>query len=160
MPTGQRPGVAMMAIARRRVQRGVVRGGVDLLCRPGRRLAVAAERHQHALADGDGVGPEGQRLGHVGPGANAAGDDQLHLAEDVHLVERLDGQRQGGQRRNAGVLDEHLLRRRRPSLHAVDDDDVGAGFDRQLDVVADARGPHLDVDRHLPVGDLPQFVES
>jgi len=35
---------------------------------------------------------------------------------------------------------------------------VGAGLDRQGDVVGDPRGAHLDVDGHLPFGDFAQLV--
>ena len=66
---------------------------------------------------------------------------------------------QGRQRGNAGMLDKHLLRGGRAALHAVDHDDVGAGFDGQLHVARHASRPDLHVDRHLPVGDLPQFLD-
>ena len=78
----------------------------------------------------------------------------------VHLFERIDGLPHGGQRRNADVLDEHRLRRRRAALHAVDDDDVRAGMHGELHVVEHARRADLHVDRLLPVGDLAQLAGS
>ncbi len=57
------------------------------------------------------------------------------------------------------VLDEHLLGGRSPALHAVEHDRVGAGLDRQCDVVVGAAGADLDVDRDPPVGDLAQLLD-
>ena len=91
------------------------------------------------------------------PRADAARDDQLHLAVHVELLQRLDREPHGGQRGDADVLDEDVLRRGRAALHAVDDDDVGARLDRQRDVVVRARRPDLDEDRLLPVGQLAQL---
>src|SRR5207247_19949 len=45
------------------------------------------------------------------------------------------------------------------ALHAVEDDDVRAGLDRQLDVVEDARGADLHVNRNLPVGRFTEFLD-
>ena len=75
------------------------------------------------------------------------------------LTQRLGGQADGSQRRDAGVLDEDVLRRARPALEAVDDDHVGPGGDGQLDVVADPGGPHLHVDGLLPVRGLPELLD-
>src|ERR1700730_4042110 len=57
------------------------------------------------------------------------------------------------------MLDEYLLSSRRPGLHAVDYDHVGATLDGELDVVEDAGCAHFNVDRHSPVGNLPQFSD-
>ena len=57
------------------------------------------------------------------------------------------------------MLDEHVLRRRRAALHAVEHDDVGAGLHRQRRVVIGPRRADLDVDRLLPVGDLAQLLD-
>ncbi len=100
-------------------------------------------------ADRDGVGAERERLGDVGAGADAAGDDQLHLAVHAELHQRLDRLRDRGQDRDADVLDEHLLRGGGAALHAVEHDRVGAGLDRERDVVVGARRADLDEDRHL-----------
>ncbi|MNC47926.1 hypothetical protein D3C75_970130 [compost metagenome] len=72
----------------------------------------------------------------------------------VHLLQRLHGLRDGAEDRDADVLDEHFLRRGGTALHAVEDDHVGAGLHRQLDVVVRAAGADLHVDRFFPVGDL------
>ena len=123
----------------------------------GRMRGVAAERHERGLADRDGVGTERECLGHVGPRPDAAGNDQLDGPAHPHLVERLDGLAQGGERRDAGVLDEDLRARCGAALHSVEHHDVGARLHRQLDVVEDAGGAELHVDRHLPVADLAQL---
>ena len=65
----------------------------------------------------------------------------------------------GGERRDAGVLDEHLLRGGGAALHAVEHDHVGAGLDRERGVEVGPRGADLDVDRLLPVGDLAQLAD-
>ena len=83
----------------------------------------------------DRIGAHRQRLGHVGAGANAAGDDELHLPAHVEILERLDRLAHRRERRDADVLDEHRLRRGGAALHAVDHDHVGAGMNRQLHVV-------------------------
>ncbi len=77
----------------------------------------------------------------------------------AEFLQRLHGLRHRRQCRYADVLDEHFLRRRRAALHAVDDDDVGSRVHRELHVVVRAGGADLDVDRLLPVGDLPQLVD-
>ena len=94
--------------------------------------------------------PEGQRLGHVGAGADAARDDQLDLVAHADVAQRLGGHAHGGQRGDAGVLDEHVLGGRGAALHAVDHHDVGAGGHGQLHVVVDPGGADLHVDRDRP----------
>ena len=118
---------------------------------------IASERDQRRLSDRHGVGAHGQRLCHVRTGADTARDDKLNLADHLHLFQRFHRLAQSGQGWYPGMLDEHLLSRRGPALHAVDHDDVGAALDGQLDVVEDARSAYLDVDRDLPVGDLAQL---
>jgi hypothetical protein len=81
----------------------------------------------------------------------APGHDQLHLAMHAELLQRLHGERDGGQRGDADVLDEHVLGRCGAALHAVDHDHVRAGLHGQLHVVVGAGGADLDVDRLLPV---------
>ena len=121
--------------------------------------AVVAHRDQRRRPDRDGVRAERERLRDVRPGPDPAGDDQLHLAVQAELLQRLDGERDRRQRRDADVLDEDVLGRRRPALHPVDDDHVGTRLDRELDVVVRARRADLDEDRLLPVGDLAQLVD-
>ncbi len=88
-----------------------------------------------------------------------AGDDQLHLAVHAELLERLDRRSDGAEDRQPDMLDEDFLRRRRAALHAVEHNHVGAGLDRERRVVKGARGADLDVDRFLPVGDLPELLD-
>ena len=75
------------------------------------------------------------------------------------LLKRSDGQRDRGEDRNADVLDEHVLARRRPTLHAVENDHVGARLHGERYVEVGAGRADLDVDRLLPVGDLPQLLD-
>ena len=135
------------------------RGAADLAVRVVVLGRVVAHRDQRRRADRDRVRAERERLGDVGARADPAGDDQLHLPVHPELGQRLDGEAHGGQRRNADVLDEDVLRRRRAALHAVDDDHVGAGLHRELDVVVRPGGADLDEDRLLPVGDLAQLAD-
>ena len=135
------------------------RRGVELLVLGLERGIVVAERDERRGADRHRVGAERQRLGDVGAVADAAGDDELHLAVHAEVLQRLHGRADAGQRRLADMLDEHLLRRRGAALHAVDHDDVGAGLDRERDVVIGPRAADLDVDRLLPVGDLAQLED-
>ena len=152
-------GMAVMAIAGRRFQAVVVCGGGNILTILVVVIAVAAQGHQHGLADGDGVSTQGEGLGDVGTAANAARDNQLHFAEDVHLFECFDSEGQGCEGGNTGMFDEDLLRGCCAPLHAVNDDDIRPRLDGEFDVFADSRGPHLDVDGDSPVGDFSQFVD-
>ena len=111
------PGVAVVAEAGRGAERGVV-----LLVE--RRVAV--QRDQRRGADRDRIGAQRQRLGDVGAAADAARDDQLHLAVHVQLLQRLDRLADRRQGRDADVLDEHVLGRAGAALHAVEHDRVGA----------------------------------
>ena len=61
--------------------------------------------------------------------------------------------------RDADVLDEHFLRGRGAALHAVEHDDVGAGFHGKSHVIVGTRRADLHVDRLLPIGDLAQFLQ-
>ena len=92
--------MAVMAVVRLRAQ-GVVVFHVE---RP-----VAVERDQGSRADVDRVGAQRQGLGHVGAAADAAGDDELHLAVHVELLQRFHRQPHGRQGRNADMLDEDVL---------------------------------------------------
>ena len=77
----------------------------------------------------------------------------------VELLQRLDRLRDRGEDRDPDVLDEHLLGRGGPALHAVEHDHVGARLHRERDVVVRARRADLDEDRLLPVGDLAQLAD-
>ena len=121
--------------------------------------AVVAHRDQGRDADRDRIGAEGERLRHVCPGPDPAGDDELHLAMHAQLLQRLHRERNRRQGRNADMLDEDILRRGRSTLHAVDDDHIGACLHRELHVVIGARRADLDEDRLLPVRDLAQLAD-
>jgi hypothetical protein len=61
----------------------------------------------------------------------------------------------------ADMLDEHHLRGCGPALHAVYNDDIGAGMHGQLRVVEHARrAADLHVDRYFPVSDLAQLADA
>ena len=120
---------------------------------------VVAQGDERRHPDRDRVGPERERLGDVGARADPAGDDELDAAVHPELLQRVHGEAHGRQRRDPDVLDEDVLRRRGPALHAVEDDDVGARLDRERDVEVRARGADLDEDRLLPVGDLAQLLD-
>ncbi len=96
---------------------------------------VVPHRHEGRAADRDRVGAERERLRDVRARADAARDDQLHLAVHAELLQRVDGEAHRRQGRDADVLDEDVLRRGGAALHAVDHDHVGTGLDRQLHVV-------------------------
>ena len=91
--------------------------------------------------------------------AEAAGDDELDLAVEADVLEGRPGLADGGQGRDAGMLLEQLGRGGRAPFHAVDHDHVGARLGGQPDVVEDARGPHLDEDRHVVIGRLAQLLD-
>src|SRR6516165_12392604 len=55
------------------------------------------------------------------------------------------------------MLDKNLLRGAGAALHSVEHDDVGAGLDRELDIVTRPRRPDLDKDRLFPIGGLAQL---
>src|SRR3984893_11344604 len=151
------PGMAVMAVAWSGAEPLVV--GANVLMRAAVCAArrIASERNQHGLSNRNGVGAHREGLGDIGASPDAARDDELNLAHHLHLFQGLDRFSQGGQGWYSGMLDEHLLSSGGPGLHAVDHDHVGTTLYGQLDVVEDARGAHFDVDRHLPVGNLPQF---
>ena len=153
-------GVAVGAAARLGAQRGVVGADVDgcagVVAVGG---AVAAQGEERGHADGDGVGTEGEGLGHVGARADAARDDQLDLVAHADVAEGLGGHAHGGQGGDAGVLDEDVLGGRGAALHAVDHDDICAGGHGQLHVMVDPGGADFDVDRDGPVGGLAQLLD-
>ena len=123
----------------------------------GRRVVAQGDERRHP--DRDRVGPERERLGDVGARADPAGDDELDAAMHAELLQRVDGEAHGRQRRDADVLDEDVLGGGGPALHAVEHDDVGARLDRERDVEVGARRADLDEDRLLPVGDLAQLLD-
>ena len=72
----------------------------------------------------------------------------------AEFLQRLDSHAHGRQCWNTDVFNKHVLGRSGATLHAIENDDIGAGFDCKCNVVTHSRGPYLDVDRDLPVRDL------
>ena len=121
---------------------------------------VVADGDQRSSADRRGIGAQRQRLGHVCARSETASGNQLHLtAVDSELAQRPHRLGNGSDRRDADVLDEHVLSGCGAALHAVHHYGVRSGFYRQRGVVVGASRTDLDVDRHLPVGDLAQFAD-
>ncbi len=118
---------------------------------------VVADSNQSCSSDRHRIGAERQCLGNVRAGADAAGNDQLHLAMHAEILQRLNGGADAGERRHADIFDEHVLRCRGAALHAVEHDDIGAGLHGKRRVIIGACAADLDVDRLFPVGDLAQF---
>ena len=92
------------------------------------RHASGRPAQQRRRADGDGVGAKRERLGHVGAGADAARNDELHLAVHAEVLERLHRRLKASERWNTDMLDEDFLGGSRATLHAVENDDIGAGL--------------------------------
>ena len=120
---------------------------------------VAPEGDEGGGPDRHRVRSERERLRGVRAVADPARHDELHLAVHVQLLQRLDRLADGGEGRNARVLDEDVLGRGGAALHPVHDHRVRPRLDREGDVEPDPRGPDLDVDRKLPVGDLAQLLD-
>ena len=134
-------------------------GGADLGVLIGVGRIVVAQRDHRRDANRYGVRAKRECLGGVGAVADAAGDDELHLAVHAHLLQCRHGLADTRERRQANVLDEHVLRGGSTALHAVEHDHVGAGLHGQLRVVVRAARADLDVDRLLPVGDLTDLLD-
>ncbi|MPM07838.1 hypothetical protein SDC9_54147 [bioreactor metagenome] len=136
-----------------------IRGGAELAVfgRPFR--VVLAKRHQRRGADRDRIGAKREGLGHIGAGADAARDDELHLAVHAQILQRLHRGPDAGKRRLADMLDEHILRRRGAALHAVEHHDIGPRLHRERSVIVRPRAADLDVDRLFPVGDLADLED-
>ena len=76
---------------------------------------------------------------------------------DAKLLERPDCLWDSGDRRNAHMLDEDILRGGRAALHAINHHSIGSSLHSQSSVVVGTSGTDFHIDRHLPVGDLAQF---
>ena len=152
MPTGQRPGVAVVALAGRHADRALVVGDP-------RDLLVAVERHQRRVADRHRLGAERQALGDVAAVADAARDDEVDLVDQPDVLER--AARLGDRRhqRDAGLLGGDVRARAGAALGAVEVDDVRAALGRHAHVVVDARGAELELDRDLVVGRLARLLD-
>ena len=87
------------------------------------------------------------------------GHDDLHLADRLHLLQRAHRLGEAREGRDAGVVEQDVGGRAGTALHPVDHEDVRSGLDRELHVVGHARGPHLHVDRDLPLGGLAHLFD-
>ena len=76
----------------------------------------------------------------------------------AEILQRLHRRRDRREQRNADVLDKHLLRRRRTTLHAIEHDDVGTGFHCKVDVEVRAARADLQINGFLPIGDFTQLL--
>jgi hypothetical protein len=120
---------------------------------------VVTERDERGGADRHGVGAKRQRFRHVGAIADAAGDDELHLAVHIEFPQRLHRQGNGGEDGDADMLDEHFLRGGGAALHAVEHDDVRTRLDRERRIEIRPRRADLHIDRLLPIRDLAQLAD-
>ena len=121
-------------------------------------IAIAPHGDHCGTANRHSIGTERKCFCSVGAAAYTAGYDELNLTMHAEFLQRLDSHAYSRQRWNADVFDKYVLRRSRATLHAIDNDDIGAGFDGQCYIVTHSRGPDLYVDRDLPVSDLAQFL--
>ncbi len=86
------------------------------------------------------IRPQRHRLGEVGTIANPLGNDQLNLAMHAHFLQSLYRLRDGRQDRDPHVLDKGFLRRRRPTLHAIEHNHIRPSLHGQLDMVVRPAG--------------------
>src|SRR6185312_9453643 len=91
--------------------------------------------------------------------ADAAGIDQRDLAALAEIVERLAGLADGGDAGNTRVFGGDVRAGAGRALHAVDVDRIRSALDRHADVVIDAGGAELQLDRNLAVGGLTDLVD-
>ena len=134
-------------------------GGAELAVLVLERGIVVAEGDQRRRADRDRVRTERQGLGDVGSVADAAGDDQLHLAMHVEILQRLHGGADTGESGLSHILDEDFLGGGGTALHAVEHHHVGTGLHRQGHVVIGTGAANLHIDRLFPIGDFAQFED-
>ena len=144
--------VAVVALARGHADRPLVVGDAgDLL--------VAVQRHQRRVPDRDRVGAERQALGDVPTVADAARHDEVDLVGEPDVLERPPRLRDRRQEGDPGLLGGDVRAGSGAALSAVEVDDVGAALGRHADVVVDARGAELELDRNLVVGRLSRLLD-
>src|SRR5215204_3919953 len=144
--------VAVVALARWHADRALV-------VRDTRNLLVAVERHQGGVADRDGVGAEGDALGHVAAVADAAGHDEVDLVSEAHVLKRAARLRDRRHQRDAGLLGRGVRAGAGAALGPVEVDDVRAALGGHAHVVVHARGAQLQLDRDLVVGGLSGLLD-
>src|SRR6266568_2434798 len=114
------PGMAVVAITRCCAKSAIF----ILVDRP-----VAIEGDERGGADRDSIGTHRECLGNIGARADAARDDELHLAVHVELQKCLDSLpecRQGG---DSGMFYEYILGGTRAALHTVEHDHISPRLD-------------------------------
>ena len=125
--------------------------------------AEAADRLDRRVGDRDRIGAERQRLGEVGGLAQAAGDDQRHVAplRPVEMAACPRQRRDGGHR---DVVAEDERRRPRAAAAAIQDDVVDAHRQRRVDILLDVLGRELVADGDATgvaanlVGEVPDLA--
>src|SRR5689334_14448365 len=122
-------------------------------------VLVAVERHQRGVPDGHRFRAERQALGDVGAVADAAGHHQVDLIYQAHVLQRPACLRNGRHQRDAGLLRGDVRSRAGAALRAVQVDGVRTAFGSHPDVVVDAGGAQLELDRYLVVGRLADFLD-
>ena len=75
----------------------------------------------------------------------------------AQIFQRLNGGADRGERGDADMFDKDVLRGRGAALHPVQHHGIRARLHGKRHVVIGARGADLDVDGHLPAGDLAQL---
>src|SRR5260221_3730609 len=146
------PGVAVIAAAGRDSHRALV------VSDPGD-LLVAVERHQRRVPDGHRLGAERQGFGDVGAVADTPGHDQIDVVDQPDVLQRPPGLGNRGHQRDASLLGGHVRPGPGPAFGAVEIDDVGPALGGHPDVVVDARGAELQLDRDLIVGGLADLLD-
>ena len=142
----------MIALARRDADGALVVGDAgDLL--------VAVERHQRRVADRHGLRAEREALGDVAAVSDAARDDEVDLVGQADVLERAPGLGDRGHQRDAGLLGRDVRPGAGAALGAVQVDDVRPALGRHPDVVVDAGGAELQLDRDLVVGRLADLLD-
>ena len=120
---------------------------------------VITERDQRGRADRHRVRAECERFGDIGPGANAARDDQLDSAMHAQVLERAHRRPHACERGQAHIFNKHFLRRCSAALHPVDHHDVRPRLHRERGVIIGTTAADLDVNRLLPICDFAQFLD-
>ena len=143
--------VAVVALAGGHADRALVVGDA-------RDLLVAVERHQRRVADRDRVGAERQALGDVAAVADPARDHEVDLVGEADVLERPARLGDRRQQRDPGLLSRDVRTGAGAALGPVQIDDVRAALGGHADVVVDACGAELELDRDLVVGRLARLL--
>jgi len=127
-------------------------------CDADRAVVVVAGAHAEAtggldrgVAQGDGIGSEGEGLDEVGLGAQASSDDEADVggAPPVEVPSRPGEGRDG---RNRDVVLHQVRRGPGATASAVEDDVVRTGFDGEVEVLLDVLRRKLEADGNTAGG--------